>query len=75
MLIPTSDTDTREPERRLLDGARRWEDRLRTIPSNTTARAGGKLPHAATSAIGQVKKSQQNRAAALGTCQITAKFF
>jgi hypothetical protein len=66
---------TRFAERRLLHGARRWEGRLRTIPDDTTARPGGKLPHAETSAIGQVKKIQQNRAAAFGTCQITGIFF
>jgi hypothetical protein len=46
-------------------------------PSQTTIPhgPGGKPPHAETNTIGQVKKSQQNRAAAFGTRQITGKKF
>jgi hypothetical protein len=51
------------------------EGRLRTISANTTVRTGLKRSQAATTAIGQVKKKQQNRAAAFGTCHITAGFF
>ena len=63
---------TRFAERRLLDGARRLRGRLRTIPDDTTARAGGKLALPETNTIGQVKKSQQNRAPACGSRRIPA---
>jgi hypothetical protein len=31
--------------------------------------------HTGTAVLGQLKKGQQNRATALGSCQVTANFF
>jgi hypothetical protein len=42
--------------------------------ANPIIRLGGKRAHTETTVLDQVKKSQQNRAPAWGSCQITGKW-
>jgi hypothetical protein len=41
---------------------------------NPAIRFGSNRAHTQTMVLGQLKKSQQNRATAFGSCQITANF-
>jgi hypothetical protein len=41
--------------------------------ANPNPRMGGKREHTRTAVLDQLKQSQQNRATAFGSCQITAK--
>ena len=67
----TRSSITPRPERPLLRGARRWEGGFAPYQPARIFGAGPWRSQAATTAIALVKKSQQNRAAAFGTCQIT----
>jgi hypothetical protein len=49
--------------------------RHRTMAANPTTRLCSKRAHTETTVLGQLKKSQQNRAPAFGSRQITAKRF
>jgi hypothetical protein len=55
----------------------RWSSPLRgrhrTMAANPIIWFGSKLAHTETTVLDQLKKSQQNRATAFGSCQITAK--
>jgi hypothetical protein len=55
----------------------RWSSSLRgrhrAMAANPVIRFGSNRAHTETTVLDQVKKSQQNRATALGSCQITAK--
>jgi hypothetical protein len=42
---------------------------------NPNPRLRGNRAHTQTTVLDQLKKSQQNRAIAFGSCQITAKLF
>jgi hypothetical protein len=45
------------------------------MAANPNPRLRGKRAHTQTTVLDQLKKSQQNRATAFGSCQITAIFF
>jgi hypothetical protein len=47
----------------------------RTMAANPVIKLGGNRAHTQTTVLDQLKKSQQNRATAFGSCQITANFF
>jgi hypothetical protein len=47
--------------------------RHRTMTTNPIIRFGRKRAHTQTTVLGQLKKSQQNRASALSSCKIPAK--
>jgi hypothetical protein len=47
----------------------------RKMAANPVISLGGNRAHTETTVLGQLKKSQQNRAPAWGSCQITAKRF
>jgi hypothetical protein len=49
--------------------------RHRTMAVNPNPRLRGNRAHTQTTVLDQLKKSQQNRATAFGSCQITANFF
>jgi hypothetical protein len=49
--------------------------RHRTMAANPIIWFGSKLAHTQTAVLDQLRKSQQNRATAFGSCQITAIFF
>jgi hypothetical protein len=57
----------------------RWSSALRgrhrAIAANPTIRLRGNRAHTETTVLGQLKKSQQNRAPACESCHITAKRF
>jgi hypothetical protein len=45
------------------------------MPANPIIRFGSKLAHTQAAVLGLLKKSQQNRATALSSCQITGESF
>jgi hypothetical protein len=57
----------------------RWSSPLRgrhcTMAANQVISLGGDRAHTETAVLGQLKKTQQNRATAFGSCQITRIFF
>jgi hypothetical protein len=57
----------------------RWSSPLRgrhrTKAANPILQLGGNRAHTQTAMLDQLKKSQQNRATAFGSCQITANIF
>jgi hypothetical protein len=53
----------------------RGRGRHRTMATNPVIKLGGNRAHAETTVLTQLKKSQQNRATAFGSCQITAIYF
>jgi hypothetical protein len=45
------------------------------MAANPVIKLGGNRAHTETTVLGQLKRNQQNRATAFGSCQITAKTF
>jgi hypothetical protein len=45
------------------------------MAANPVISLGGNRAHTQTAVLDQLKKSQQNRATAVGSCQITANLF